>query len=54
MRSSLNGVQPQTMAAVKRPPASRIAVVLPGGGARGAYEVGALEVLLAALEQRGE
>jgi NTE family protein len=54
MRSSLNGVQPQTMAAVKRSPASRIAVVLPGGGARGAYEVGALEVLLAALEQRGE
>ena len=32
----------------------RIALVLPGGGARGAYEVGALSVLLPALEARGE
>jgi len=32
----------------------RIGVVLPGGGARGAYEVGALSVLAPALEARGE
>jgi NTE family protein len=35
-------------------PGSRIALVLPGGGARGGYEVGALSVLLPALEARGE
>lgn len=32
----------------------KIALVLPGGGARGAYEIGALSVLLPALEARGE
>ncbi|MEV4419809.1 patatin-like phospholipase family protein [Patulibacter sp. NPDC049589] len=36
------------------PAGPRIAVVLPGGGARGAYEVGALSVLTPALEARGE
>jgi NTE family protein len=35
-------------------PEKRIAIVLPGGGARGAYEVGALSVLLPELERRGE
>ncbi len=37
-----------------REPRTRVGLVLAGGAARGAYEVGALSVLLPALEGRGE
>jgi NTE family protein len=37
-----------------QPVDSPVAVVLAGGGARGAYEMGALSALLPALEERGE
>jgi NTE family protein len=36
------------------PDRESVALVLAGGGARGAYEMGALSVLLPALEERGE
>ena len=36
------------------PERETVALVLAGGGARGAYEVGALSVLLPALERRGQ
>jgi NTE family protein len=48
---SRNGAGPQDNGAA---PGGTIAAVLPGGGARGAYEIGALSVLLPALEARGE
>lgn len=35
-------------------PAERVALVLAGGGARGAYEAGALSVILPELDRRGE
>jgi NTE family protein len=43
-----------TSASANGKKAPTVAAVLPGGGARGGYEVGALSVLLPALEERGE
>ena len=38
----------------RAPSSPTVAAVLPGGGARGAYEIGAMSVLLPELEARGE
>ena len=38
----------------RAPSEATVAAVLPGGGARGGYEIGAMSVLLPALEARGE
>jgi NTE family protein len=38
----------------RAPSSATVAAVLPGGGARGAYEIGAMSVLLPAIEARGE
>jgi NTE family protein len=53
-KTKLAEPSPRRRAVKNAPGSDGVALVLSGGGARGAYEVGALSVLLPALEKRGE
>ena len=52
--ASAGSVREQRDSAIAAPGRAEIALVLSGGGARGAYEAGVVSVLLPALELRGE
>lgn len=55
MDDASNSERPPRPDGADRPaPGGRVALVLSGGGARGAYEAGVLSVLLPELERRGE